>query len=415
MSKKLSRIAIALAVALAAPSAWSAGFQVSEHSASGLGRAYAGEAAMADNASVMARNPASMALFTETQVSGALHIVDPEIDITDKTTGQKASDVAPMQVVPASYYVNPLNDKWAFGVGLYTTYGVATDYPDAFNAGDLAGDTSLVSVNLNPAASYRINDKFSVGAGLNIVYAMAELNRHYGIASTAVSNDFSDKLITMEGDTWGFGWNAGAVYELSDKHRFGLAYRSRIDLEFNGDFTDHSGNIIPGGGETSGDLNVPLPAIAEFSGFHQLNQTWAVHYSVMWSQWSKFTELKATGTGCSLTNGICFQKDEKYDDAFRYSVGTTYTLDETWTLRTGFAFDEQAGKSTLSIPDTDRYWFSGGATYQYSPQLSFDVGLTYIYSKSNTLKESSSVSGIDFTFDGKGAAYLAAMQANYTF
>ncbi|WP_028022824.1 outer membrane protein transport protein [Enterovibrio calviensis] len=415
MSKKLSRSAIAIAVALCAPSAWSAGFQVSEHSASGLGRAYAGEAAMADNASVMARNPASMSLLTETQISGALHIINPEIDITDNANGQKASDVAPIQVVPASYYVNPLDDKWAFGLGLYTTYGVGTDYPDAFNAGDLAGDTSLVSVNFNPAASYRINEKFSIGAGLNIVYAMAELNRHYGISSVAVSNDFSDKLISMEGDTWGFGWNAGAVYELNENHRFGFAYRSQIDLEFNGDFTDYSGNIIPGGGETGGDLDVPLPAIAEISGFHQLNQTWAVHYSVMWSQWSEFTELKATGSGCSKTNGICFQKDEKYDDAFRYSIGTTYTLDSQWTLRTGFAFDEQAGKSTLSIPDTDRYWFSGGATYQYSPSMSFDAGLTYIRSSSSTFNESSSISGIDYEFAGKGAAYLAAVQANYTF
>lgn len=415
MSKKLSRSALAVTIALTAPTAWSAGFQVSEHSASGLGRAYAGDAAMADNASVMARNPASMALFSETQISGALHIINPEIDITDTTTNQKASDVAPIQLVPASYYVNPIDSNWALGLGLYTVYGVATDYPDAFNAGDLAGDTSLISVNLNPAVSYRINDQVSIGGGLNIVYAIAELNRHFGIASVATSKSAGDKLVSMEGNTWGLGWNVGALYEADANNRFGIAYRSEIELDFEGDFTDYSGRIVPGGGQVKGDLTVPLPAILEVSGFHQLNTTWAIHYSVLWSEWRNFTELKATGDGCSQTNGICFFKDEQYDNAFRYSIGTTYTLDEDWTLRTGFAFDEQAGKSTLSIPDTDRYWFSAGVTYQYSPTLSFDAGVTYIHSKSSSFEESSSVSGIDYTFDGKGAAYLAAFQANYIF
>ncbi|CZF81451.1 outer membrane protein transport protein [Grimontia marina] len=412
MSKKLSRSALAVAIALTAPSAWSAGFQVSEHSASGLGRAYAGEAAIADNASVMARNPASMSQFEVAQASGALHIVNPEIDITETSTGQKASDVAPIQFVPASFYVSPIDEKLAWGVGLYTVYGVGTDYPDEFLAGDLAGDTALVSVNLNPAVSYKLNDQFSIGAGLNIVYAIAELNRHFGFPAPT---NASDKLISMEGTTWGFGWNVGALYELNNNNRFGIAYRSEIGLDFEGDFKDYSGNIVPGDGKATGDLSVPLPAILEVSGFHQLNDTWAVHYSVMWSEWSSFTELKATGSGCSKTNGICFYKNEKYDDSLRYSIGTTYSLNEDWTMRTGFAFDEQAGKSTLSIPDTDRYWFSGGATYQYSPKLSIDAGLTYIHSKSSSFKETSSVSGREFTFDGKGSAYIAAIQANYTF
>ncbi|MEZ8083790.1 outer membrane protein transport protein [Enterovibrio norvegicus] len=417
MSKKLSRTAIALAVALAAPSAWSAGFQVSEHSASGLGRAYAGDAAIADNASVIGRNPAQMTMFKEAQLSTALHIVDPEIDITDTSNNQKASDVAPMQFVPATYYVSPINDKWAWGVGLYTVYGVATDYPDAFEAGDVAGDTSLASVNLNPSIAYRLNEQVSFGAGINVVYAIAELNRHIGVlAPTFGSDNFSEKLISMEGDTWGFGWNVGALFELDKDNRFGIAYRSEVELDFSGDFTDHQGSITGTKGQVvTGDLSVPLPAVAELSGFHQLNPSLAVHYSMMWSQWSSFTELKATSAQCTSdgVKGVCFDKQEDYESVFRWSLGTTYDISEDWTVRTGFAFDEKAGKSTLSIPDSDRYWFSAGATYRYSPNLTFDAGVTYIASKSGTFTETS-LTG-ERAFSAKGAAYIGAMQANYSF
>lgn len=80
--KTFPRTLVALAV-IASSSVYSAGFQVAEHSASGLGRAFSGEGAVADNASVLARNPAAMTRFERAQFSGALSIIDPEVDVYD--------------------------------------------------------------------------------------------------------------------------------------------------------------------------------------------------------------------------------------------------------------------------------------------------------------------------------------------
>ncbi|WP_283130314.1 outer membrane protein transport protein [Enterovibrio norvegicus] len=419
MSKKLSRTAIALAVALAAPSAWSAGYQVAEHSASGLGRAFSGEAAVADNASVLARNPAAMTLFERASTSAAISYIDPNIDIehTGPSRRQSAEDVAPFALVPASYYIAPINDQFAWGIALFTTYGVATDYPDDFNQGSSAGDTSLVSVTINPNIAWKANEYWSVGAGLSAVYGTAELNRHKGLLSfNGANGNASDKLITMEGDTFGFGWNVGTLYELDDKNRWGLAYRSEVTLDFTGDFTDHTGAAagLPAGTTIKGDLEVVLPATLEASGFNQIDDRWAVHYSVLWTEWSKFKELRATNSQCDSTivggaPGVCFLKEEHYENTLRWSLGATHTLNDTWTLRAGFAFDEQAGEATLSIPDTDRYWYSIGATHQYSSNLSFDAGFTLIASKSDTFVEDGE------TFKGTGNALIYALQANYTF
>ncbi|HAS26415.1 MAG TPA: long-chain fatty acid transporter, partial [Vibrio sp.] len=330
--KTIQRSLVSLSVLFACNSL-AAGFQVAEHSASGLGRAFSGEGAVADNASVLARNPAAMTLFDTAQFSGAVSIVDPEVNVYDVDNNEHSKDVAPLQVVPAAYYISPINDNWAWGIGMFTTYGVATDYPDDISVGDMAGDTSLLSVNINPNVAYRINEQFSVGGGINLVYAHAELTRHKGSLAPLFGpgSKKSDNLIGMEGDTFAWGWNIGALYELNENNRFGFGYRSKVDLDFDdGEFSSYDSGIA-NAAKVDGRLQISLPSIIELSAFHQLNEAWAIHYGWQQTDWCTFKELKATSKDCA--GGVCLFKPEKYEDNNRYSFGGTYTLNNQWTLR----------------------------------------------------------------------------------
>lgn len=405
------RTLLALSI-LTAFNVHSAGFQVAEHSASGLGRAFSGEGAVADNASVIAHNPAAMTRFDTTQFSGALSIVDPEVDVYDVKNQQKMNDVAPLQVVPAAYYVSPINEKWAWGMGIFTTYGVATDYPNDIYAGDLAGDTSLLSVNLNPNIAYRVSEQLSLAAGVNLVYAEAKLTRHKGALAVFTGGSASDNLVGMTGETIALGWNIGSLYEFNQNHRVGFAYRSAVDLDFDdGEFSSYSSGVATNA-VVEGRLKITLPAMWEVSAFHQLTDSVALHYGYQRTDWSSFKELKATSSQC--TNGECFYKSEKYEDSGRWSLGSTYQLNSTWTLRAGFAFDEQAGEATLSIPDSDRYWYSAGVSYVISDSLSIDAGFALVKSKSGTFTETNKLNET-LTFESQGTAYLSAIQLNYTF
>ncbi|WP_434359630.1 OmpP1/FadL family transporter [Parasalinivibrio latis] len=425
MKKTLSRTLISSAVALAAFQAQGAGFQVAEQSASGLGRAYAGEAAIGDNAAAMIRNPALMSRFSSPALSVAAHYVAPEVDVTNDTAKEEAKDVAPSALVPAAAYIHPIDNQLAVGIALFTNYGVATDYPNDFLAGSSAGDTSLKTVTLNPSVSYQINEQLSIGGGINFVYAEAELTRYKGDTSLAAppagfGGNRNDKLIYMEGNTTAWGWNIGALYEVNEKHRYGISYRSKVDLDFDGDFTDYTG-VITQKPKVAVDasLAAPMPAIIEASGYNQLSDQFAIHYSVFWTQWSDFTELKASSSAnCkgpkAPAPGVCFNKKEEYDDAFRYSIGTTYIYSDSVTLRAGFAFDEQGGKSTLSIPDTDRYWYSIGATYKASEKSTFDFGFAYLNSKKISFKEASASQQV-YDFTSEGHAFILGAQFNYAF
>lgn len=416
---RINKVALAVTALLAASQVHAAGFQVSEHSASGLGRAFAGEAAIGDNAASLARNPALMATFDKAQLSVVGSFVSPEIDVT--STMGNADDVAPSQVVPAMYYIQPINDQWAAGLAIYSNYGVGTEYPDTYIAGSAAGTTSIMSVNFNPNISYRVNEQLSLGAGVSFVYATAELDRNAGVSMGPVTP--STSVAKMEGDGYGFGWNLGALYEVNENNRFGISYKSKVKTELEGEYTGTSssaGHLIGFTKTVDGELDVNLPSILEVSGYHKLSDKFAVSYSWQYSTWSDFGDIVATSVDSAdcndgIAQGQCLLKEEDYSDSSRYAIGGEYYLSEAVTIRAGYAFDEQAGKSTLSIPDTDRNWYTAGVTYKASPALSFDFAAALVAGKEITFDEEVPVTGTTGTFTSSGDAYIYSAQMNYSF
>ncbi|MFM5335741.1 outer membrane protein transport protein [Aeromonas enteropelogenes] len=411
---------IAATIALATSQVHAAAFQLNEHSASGLGRAYAGEAAIADNAAVLARNPAAMTTFDKMAVSVSGTYIKPDVDVDGSIAtplGKVAaseSDIAPSAFVPASYFIQPLNDQWAWGIGLFSNYGLSTEYSKTFAAGAGAGDTELLTLNINPNIAYRINEQFSIGAGINAVYGAAELNRYAGLLGPALGQKSDTRIAHLKGDTWGFGWNVGTLYEINKDHRFALTYRSQVDMSFDGDFQ----GLTSGNRTVDGNLKLDLPAQAEFAGYHRLNEQFAVHYSVNWTDWSAFQELKATSNQCA--GGVCLQKDEKFKDSTRYSIGGTWYINPAWEARLGFAYDNspiEPEYRSLSIPDSDRVWYSAGATYHINPDMSVDFGMAYLDGKEVDVSEGlrNHSDALRWKGSSHGNAFLASAQFNMKF
>jgi len=416
---RINKVALAVTALLAASQVHAAGFQVSEHSASGLGRAFAGEAAIGDDAASLARNPALMATFDKAQLSVVGSYVSPEINI-ENALGD-ANDVAPAQAVPAMYYIQPINEQWAAGLAIYSNYGTGTEYENDYIHGSGAGTTHIVSVNFNPNISYRVNEQLSVGAGVSFVYATAELERNFGAPGQGVPVDTS--VSSMEGDGYGFGWNVGALYEINKNNRLGISYKSKVKTELEGEYTGTASSDGHLGGLTKtvdGTLDINLPSILEVSGYHKLTDKFAVSYSWMYTTWSDFGDIVAESADCGngLTPGsvpgVCLEKKEDFNNSSRYAVGGEYYLSEAITLRAGYAFDEQAGEASLSIPDTDRQWYTAGLTYKATPALSFDFAAALVAGKEITFVENIPLVG-DQTFTSSGDAYIYSAQMNYSF
>ncbi len=203
MSQKtlFTKSALAVAVALISTQAWSAGFQLNEFSSSGLGRAYSGEGAIADDAGNVSRNPALITMFDRPTFSAGAVYIDPDVDITGHSdlTGQSANakNIAPTAWVPNLHFVAPINDQFGWGASITSNYGLATEFTDNYAAGIYGGKTDLQTINLNLSGAYRLNNSWSFGLGFDAVYAKAKIERYAGSLGPLLSQQLIARVYPL--------------------------------------------------------------------------------------------------------------------------------------------------------------------------------------------------------------------------
>lgn len=428
MNKTLLSAAVAVGLLSTSSVTHAAGFQLAEYSATGLGRAYAGEAAMADNAGAQWRNPAMLTYLEGTQVSVGAIYVDPNIDIegTSGTGPASSSDFAHSAVIPNFYVSHKYSEKLAIGFAAGTNYGMETDLGTDFAGANHGNEASVISMELNLNAAYQVLDNVSVGGGIRYVMAEGSFGavsvKDYGTVSKG------DTLKYMEGDDTAWGWQVGTAWQINENNRLGFTYKSEVDLTLEGHAKGAAFDAVAAGvgglgaikPQYSGSMELALPATAELASFHQLTDTVAIHASVNWTNWSSFKELVADipEFGAKRTQPI---KEENWEDNYRFAIGTTYQMTPKLALRSGIAYDTSAVSEehrTATIPETDRTWLSIGAGYQWSEQLSLDAGFTYILAKDAKMLEDDAASapfGGSFEGEVSGSIWLVGVQANYRF
>ncbi|MDG2739020.1 outer membrane protein transport protein, partial [Vibrio parahaemolyticus] len=187
------------------------------------------------------------------------------VDVAD------TDDVGDTSIAPNIHLIVPVNDKFAWGVNAYSNFGTKTEFSDNYTATEYGGLTDVKSANFGLAGSYRLNEQWSFGACLDLIYGQGTMKREHAAIGTLVDVD--------EADGWAVGFNVGTVYELDENNRFGLAYRHSPKMEAK----DDKGQKI----------TLPLPDMAEFSGFHKIQDTkFAVHYSIQYIGWETFDQIE---------------------------------------------------------------------------------------------------------------------------
>ncbi len=423
--------AIALSLLGLAQQASASGFAIIEHSASGMGNAFAGAAAVAEDASTAWFNPAGLTKLSGPQLVVSGHIIAPKADYTDKgssvnpaltggvvqgsLTG-KNDDGGSLAFVPNLYYARPLSDKMTFGLAINAPFGLETDYDDNWVGRYHGLKSAIATVNINPSIGWQVNDKLSLGFGVSAQYVKADLTS--AIDSSAVclkaaqgdptviatcgalglatpSNAATDSLAELQTDNWAFGFNFGALFDVNDSTRLGFAYRSEIEQDTSGtaDFTINPAlqPVLDGVNAQLAAINkaqlvdsditstVSLPQSVSLSMTHQYDSKLQVLADITWTGWSSFDELRIkydSGQDDSVTT-------EAWDDVFRYSIGVNYKKDDKLTLRGGIALDQEAipdaKHRTPRIPGNDRTWVSFGAGYKLSKTAQIDVGYSHLF------------------------------------
>lgn len=463
-SNALTRVAALTATALLTLPVHASGFKLNEQSASGVGTAYAGRAAVAEDASVVFFNPAGMTKLTRAELSvGATYInldgrfqgsrVNPVGTPSSFEAGayDNGGDFFPNPVIPFLYYVHPVDERFSVGLGIFVPYGTNSDYSKNALVGGFAGETSLKSIDIQPTFAYRFTDTLAIGVGIDIVYAKGRLTKQLDLVPYVpnpghpLNNDAFkgyENTFIVEGDDYGYGFNVGVMWDISPATTFGFAYRSEIDFDLTGDsefkqdtnvqvFNEAAGAVvtIPNVNKQASRVPITGPRSATFSLAHQVNDALQVQGGITWTDWStfKYFDIIATKPGIiddlsGLGENYIGHIIEKWHDTLAYAIGATYTLNDQWLFRLGYAFDEspvQEQYRTARVPDNDRQWLTGGFRYTVNRDVSVDLGMAYLFMDQSKLDEynydlSDSRSGVE---NAKGTydidAFGLSLQLNY--
>ena len=434
------------------------GFALIEMNARGQGNAYAGAAAYTPDASTVYFNPAGMMMLKENQIAGALHLILPNASFTND--GSKTSDaLGPLSadltgpnddggknaVVPNFYWVTAINEDAKFGLGVNAPFGLETNYKDEWVGRYHAIQSNLRTINVNPSLAYRLNDQWSIGAGLDIMFGHVELSSAVDFGTVCLGSppqggpancipsgngpQKADGKVEFDADNTddiSTGFNLGLLIEVTPQTSLGISYRSEIEMKAKGEavFTipDQLSFVADDGLFTDSGISatVNLPASFSFSLAHKASKfIWLA--DVTWTGWSSFEELRIVYDNPDQPDSVT---TEEWKDTMRYSVGLDYLLSDRWVLRTGLAFDEtpvpNKERRTARLPGNDRTWLSLGATFMQNKTMSWDFGYSHLFIDDAEIEnqfESSTAPALEATLIGdyEASVDIVSLQFNWKY
>lgn len=380
MKQMTLRTVPALLLVAFSGAASAAAFQLWEQNASGLGVAYAGSAAVADNASTVFFNPAGMTQLTGFQFSAGVNGVGPSYEFRNGGTsgtgvlagvsGGNGGDAGGWAAVPNAYLAWQLTPKLFLGFGVSAPFGLATEYEDNGWVGRFqALKSEIKTVNYNPSLAYRINDKVSLGFGLNYQTIDAEMTSATPLGGYRV-----------KGDDAAWGWNAGALFTLSPAMRVGVSYRSAIDYTL-------EGTRSLGATSSAAKADIKLPDTFILSVWQQVSDRWEAMGDLSYTRWNTLDKLNirhATGTDVEAFN---------YKNSWRFAWGAAYQASDALKLKFGIAYDRTPvtdNDRSARVPDNDRVWFSLGGQWNTGRLGKVDLGYSYLYVKDPSIAQTKS-------------------------
>lgn len=420
---KIAAAAFAVAGAFAS-TAHAAGFMLTEQTAGSLGRAYAGVGVDGTDASGAYYNPATMTLHPGTMIQAGFVGVGLNLDYAGDD-GSSANGRFHPQAIPHGYITHQINETTWVGLSLTVPFGMGTDYESDWAESQRGIKATVLTFDFNPSFAWKVTEKFSVGAGISLQYAQADLKTNMPLSQSPVASGAIQRIAgnnsgailrnayaksEIDADSWAWGWNIGVMWAPVENLRFGLSYRSKITHKADGDLRVSSPSIDQDGlikdliatgadpsevggllegilsnpmmsalqGTMSGAATISTPAWAMATAAWDVNDLLSLYATFRWTDWSTFDKLEIEGNGTTM--GVI---TNKWRDTYLGSLGADLRLTDWWTLRGGIAYESSPISDptyrTAIIPDADRWWFAVGSSFKLMDNLTWDISFAHLH------------------------------------
>jgi long-chain fatty acid transport protein len=462
---QLCTIATALGVALCGvqDASRAAGFQLFDQNASGLGYAYAGQAANPEDASVTFFNSAGMTEIRDGQFVGSLQFVKPTTEFKDggscapyvganvgtsacpppglslgHSLGGTGGDAGTLAALPGLYLsYEALTDRLWVGLAGNAPFGSSTEWDSDWMGRFHAIRSEIKTFNFNPTVAWKINNLVSIGGGASARYLSAELSNAVSYRAVALASGVpaiiggtsagSEGVATVKGHDWGYGWNLGIMLNPLPTTHVGIAYRSRIAYRVEGDVTFDNRPValasVPQVADSSVRADIKLPETLAIAATHQATPQLQLLADATWTGWSSIQNFTVVRTSGTLAGQVLSSTPLRFRDTWRTALGVGVQLDPAWKLRVGTAYDQGAATNqyrTPRLPDSDRIWLAIGAQWKPGPAWALDFGYAYVIIKdgaSSLANQDTATSAPAGSLAGtyQGHAHVLGAQGRFSF
>lgn len=386
MKMTMKAAAAAVMAVCAASAAQAAGFMLTEQSAGALGRAYAGVGVDGTDLSGVYYNPATMTLHPGTQIQAGFVAVGLDLAYEGKD-GTTENGQYNTQAIPHGYISHQLTDSVWLGLAMTVPFGMGTEYNDNWPLAYKGISAEVLTFDFNPNVAWKVSDKLSLGAGMSIQYAAADLKMKMpGNVPTqdGIASGFTNGEIDADSLAWGF--NVGLMWSPLENLRFGLSYRSKINHNADGDFELSDFQGINSGNEPvsmpgifasyDATATISTPAWLMATAAWDVNELLSLYATFRWTDWSSFKELTINSVQSSTIHN-------EWQDTYLFSVGADLRFTNWWTFRAGIGYEtspiDDPKYRTAIIPDADRWWFALGSSFQATDNMQIDVSAAWLH------------------------------------
>ena len=364
------RLAVIIFLCGAPAVADAAGFEIYEHGAAATGMVGA-FTARPDDASAIFYNPAGLADRRGWQLYLGSTIVTGQpvaSDIPGQPEGSETESIRVTTPLPTAYVAYGYRGKVAAGVGVFTQYGLSTEWPDEWAGRFLATRAALTTVTINPSVAFRPLPWLRLGGGFDITPARVELERSLDLGAM-------ESQARLDADTVAFGGNAGALVDFG-RVSAGVHYRSRYDLDFDDGVlqVDAPPELAGAIGDTRARTVLRMPDVVSVGVAGRPIQRLSLTAQLDWTNWSRFDELTLETPDRPATS---MSIPQRWEDGYTLRFGAEMDFGP-WRGRAGAGYDwTPVPADTMSplVPDADRFLASAGASFDAPRSLTVDLAL----------------------------------------
>lgn len=420
MSLKLSALplsALSLLALCCSPLVQAGGLMLYEVGSDNTGLVNAGAAARAQGPSTIASNPAGLSYLPGTQVAAGAQLLYGDVsfdqDSSSTVNGGNGGNALPLSPGASFFISHQLDEQWSLGFGSYADFGLSENFDNDWAGRYFVQNATVGGLSLVPSAAYKFNDEWSVGVGLKAMYGILNVEAAIDRAPLGLL-DRADGQFKYADSTWGYGANLGVIYAPQTGTRIGLAYTSKVDLNFE-DRLDVKGRgpLLDRVNGVNTKLDMSVPQTATLSLYQQLDSQWALLASANWQDWSNFGEVSVEVDALS---GLSTTVDANYKDTYQLALGTQYQATPKLLWNLGVAYDTSAvsdSNRTVTVPMGEQWRLGTGATYALDKNTDLNLSWDLVWMGDMPVDQSKALSGerISGQFD---AAWIQTITGNAT-